>query len=187
MSARCAQHRSRGFTYLMVLLWVAISGVMLMALSRAWLLESRRERDTELAYRGEQIRLALSAYAAVPVSTGVSRAPARLEDLLEDRRSGQVVRHLRRVWRDPITNSPNWGLLKDANGGIVGVYSLSKRLPLLAPQGVKRYEEWRFEASAGEAPSSPAAASAPGAAPSAAPGAAAPTPPATTVGATALW
>ena len=44
--------RHRGFTYLMVLLWVAISGVMLMALSRAWLLESRRERDTELIYRG---------------------------------------------------------------------------------------------------------------------------------------
>ena len=68
--------RHRGFSYLMVLLWVAISGVMLMALSRAWLLESRRERDTELIYRGEQIREALSAYAAVPVSTGRSRAPA---------------------------------------------------------------------------------------------------------------
>ncbi len=151
MSARRAQ-RSRGFTYLMVLLWVAISGVMLMALSRAWLLESRRERDTELIYRGEQIRAALNAYAAVPVSTGASRAPTRLEDLLEDRRSGQVVRHLRRVWRDPITNSPNWGLVKDANGGIVGVYSVSKRLPLLAPQGVKRYDEWRFGGDGGATP-----------------------------------
>lgn len=148
--------RHRGFTYLMVLLWVAISGVMLMALSRAWLLESRRERDTELIYRGEQIRDALSAYAAVPVSTGSSRAPARLEDLLEDRRSGQVVRHLRRVWRDPITNSPNWGLLKDANGGIVGVYSLSKRLPLLAPEGVKRYDQWLFGGDGAAVPAAPA-------------------------------
>ncbi len=144
--------RNRGFTYIMVLLWVAISGVMLMALSRSWLLESRRERDTELIYRGEQIREALSTYAAVPVSTGRSRAPERLEDLLEDRRSGQVVRHLRRVWRDPITNSPTWGLVKDENGGIVGVYSTSPKLPLLGPPGTRSYKEWRFEAGAGAEP-----------------------------------
>lgn len=157
-------HRSRGFTYLMVLLWVAISGVMLMALSRAWLLESRRERDTELKYRGEQIRTALEAYAAVPVSQGNSRSPARLEDLLEDRRSGQVVRHLRRVWRDPITNSREWGLLKDANGGIVGVFSRSRKVPLLAPVGTLTYAEWRFEVAEGAAPGGEGAASTPAAA-----------------------
>lgn len=148
--------RNRGFTYIMVLLWVAISGVMLMALSRAWLLESRRERDTELIYRGEQIREALSTYAVVPVSTGRSRAPERLEDLLEDRRSGQVVRHLRRVWRDPITNSPTWGLVKDENGGIVGVFSTSPKVPLLGPPGTRSYKEWRFEAGAGAEPAASA-------------------------------
>ena len=168
MSPRHAQ-RSRGFTYIMVLLWVAISGVMLMALSRAWLMESRRERDTELIYRGEQIRDALSAYAAVPVSTGRSRAPERLEDLLEDRRSGQVVRHLRRVWRDPITNSPNWGLIKDANGGIVGVFSTSPKVPLLGPPGTRRYRDWRFEAGEGVMPAEPASAGAPAATLAAAP------------------
>lgn len=168
MSPRHAQ-RSRGFTYIMVLLWVAISGVMLMALSRAWLMESRRERDTELIYRGEQIRDALSAYAAVPVSTGRSRAPERLEDLLEDRRSGQVVRHLRRVWRDPITNSPNWGLIKDANGGIVGVFSTSPKVPLLGPPGMRRYRDWRFEAGEGVMPAEPASAVAPAATLAAAP------------------
>ena len=162
MSPRHAQ-RSRGFTYIMVLLWVAISGVMLMALSRAWLMESRRERDTELIYRGEQIRDALSAYAAVPVSTGRSHAPERLEDLLEDRRSGQVVRHLRRVWRDPITNSPNWGLIKDANGGIVGVFSTSPKVPLLGPPGTRRYRDWRFEGGEGVMPAEPASAVAPAA------------------------
>ena len=153
-----AMARQRGFTYLMVLLWVAISGVMLMATSRAWLLESRRERDTELIYRGQQIQDALSAYAAVPVSTGRSRAPERLEDLLEDRRSGQVVRHLRQVWRDPITNSPQWGLLKDAEGGITGVFSTSPKVPLLAPPGTRSYKDWRFEAGASVEPADAASA-----------------------------
>ncbi len=148
-----APARHRGFTYLMVLFWVAISGVMLMALSRTWLMDARRERDTELTYRGEQIREALSAYAAVPVSTGSSRAPERLEDLLEDRRSGQVVRHLRRVWRDPITNSLAWGLVKDAQGGIVGVFSNSPKVPLLGPVGVLTYRDWRFEIASGVATS----------------------------------
>ena len=148
--------RPRGFTYLMVLFWVALSGVMLMAVSRSWLMDARRERDTELIYRGEQIRDALSAYAAVPVSTGGSRAPQRLDELLEDRRGGQVQRHLRRVWRDPITDSSAWGLVKDEQGGIVGVFSDSAKVPLLAPESVRSYRDWRFEIASGVA--SPASA-----------------------------
>lgn len=143
--------RARGFTYLMVLFWIALSGVMLMAVSRSWLMDARRERDTELVYRGEQIREALSAYAAVPVSQGGSRAPQRLDELLEDRRSGQVQRHLRRVWRDPITNSLAWGLVKDGQGGIVGVFSNSGKKPLLGPAGVRTYRDWRFDIAPGVA------------------------------------
>jgi type II secretory pathway pseudopilin PulG len=143
-----------GFTYLMLLWWVAISGVMLMALSHSWVMESRREREAELVYRGEQIRAALVAYAKVPVTTGLSPYPRRLEDLLEDQRSGKLVRHLRQVWRDPITNSPTWGLLKDRDG-IRGVYSLSRQVPIKAPDGVRSYRQWRFEAESSGAPEPP--------------------------------
>ena len=54
--------------WLLLLWWVAISGVMLTALSHAWQIESRRQREMELVFRGEQIRLAIEAYVQVPVA-----------------------------------------------------------------------------------------------------------------------
>lgn len=153
----------KGFTYLMLLWWVAISGVLLMALSQSWHIESRRQRDIELQFRGEQIRSAIEAYASVPVSPGASRLPARLEDLLEDTRTGVRKRHLRQLWPDPVTGSPQWGLVRGPNG-ISGVFSTSGMTPVRAPAGIASYKEWRFTALV----STPAAAS----------GASAPSPPA---------
>ncbi len=158
------RRNQQGFTYLMLLWWVAISGVMLMAVSHSWVMASRREREAELVYRGEQIRAALQSYAKVPLSNGLTTYPKRLEDLLEDQRTGKVVRHLRQVWRDPITNSPTWGLLK-AGDGIRGVYSLSTQAPIKPPEGVKSYRQWWFEAEGAgvanpaETPAAPTAAS----------------------------
>lgn len=135
--------RSGGFTYLLLLWWVALSGVMLMALGESWTSQSQRDREAELVYRGDQIRLAIEAYASTPVSDGVSRLPQKLEDLLEDRRTGELRRHLRQIWRDPITRRLEWGVVRDANG-ITGVHSLSRQQPMRAPPGVTRYDEWRF-------------------------------------------
>lgn len=144
-----------GFTYLMLLWWVALSGVMLMALSHSWSNASRREREAELVWRAEEIRRGIESYASVPVSEGVSKLPQRLEDLLEDRRSGTLQRHVRRLWRDPITGQARWGLVREAGtgtgtgtgltpGGITGVHSLSQQAPLRAPDGIQRYDQWRF-------------------------------------------
>ncbi len=138
------QRRQAGFTYLLLLWWVALSGVMLMALGESWTMASQREREAELVYRGEQIRQAIESYASVPVSEGVSPLPRRLEDLLEDRRTGVLRRHLRQLWRDPITRRPEWGLVRGPQG-ITGVHSLSRLTPLRAPAGINSYEQWRFE------------------------------------------
>lgn len=132
-----------GFTYIMLLWWVALSGLMLAALSQSWVIDARRAREAELIWRGEQFRLAIEAYASVPVADGASRLPTRLEDLLEDRRAGVVQRHLRRIWRDPITGRAQWGLVREGDG-IVGVHSLSPAVPLNPPDGITRYDQWRF-------------------------------------------
>lgn len=142
----------RGFSYLLLLWLVAISGVMLTALSHAWQIESRRQREMELVFRGEQIRLAIEAYVQVPVAEGVNPWPTRLEDLLTDTRSGAVVRHLRQVWPDPMSGG-HWGLIKEGEG-IKGVYSQAPGQPLRAPAGVSRYNGWQFVAT--KAPAQPA-------------------------------
>lgn len=139
-----ARRRQAGFTYLLMLWWVALSGVMLMALGESWTAQAQRDRESELVHRAEQIQRAIEAYASTPVNEGVSRLPQKLEELLEDRRTGELRRHLRQLWGDPITRGGNWGLVRDANNGITGVYSLSRQKPLRAPSGVERYDEWRF-------------------------------------------
>lgn len=133
----------RGFTYLMLLWWVAISGVMLMALAQRWDTETRRQKEMDLVFRGAQIKAAIEAYAKVPVAKGANHLPVQLEDLLQDDRSGQRVRHLRQLWIDPITGG-DWVLSKHGTG-IIGVYSSSTRTPMRAPEGITRYDEWRFE------------------------------------------
>lgn len=100
---------SRGFTYLWLLFVIALGGVALAALGQRQQTLQQREREAELRFRGEAIAQALASYArATPA--GANPLPQRLEDLLEDRRSGATRRHLRRLYVDPFTGRPDWVL-----------------------------------------------------------------------------
>jgi hypothetical protein len=76
-----------------------------------------------------------------------------LEDLLYDERQANPGRPLRKLYRDPITGSEDWGLVKNADGYIMGVYSLSRDVPIkragFPPElsnlsGAKYYSDWKF-------------------------------------------
>jgi hypothetical protein len=63
------------------------------------------------------------------------------------------VRYLRRLYPDPITGKEEWGLVKSADGGFAGVYSLSEAAPLKTAgfavrdasfEGKTKYAEWQF-------------------------------------------
>jgi hypothetical protein len=47
--------------------------------------------------------------------------------LLNDQRFPKHIQHLRRLYPDPITGSPDWQLVRE-NGGIVGIRSQSAKL-----------------------------------------------------------
>lgn len=135
--------RDAGFTYLMLLWWVAVSSVLLAALGQSWAIEARRQREIELVFRAEQIKAAIVAYReATP--TLPKTLPTRLQDLLVDQRGPAIKHHLRRLWPDPITGSVDWGLLREGDF-IRGVYSPSGQMPLRAPDGILRYDQWLFE------------------------------------------
>lgn len=156
---RSAPLKKRGFTYLMLLWWVAIGGVMLAAVAQSWSLASRRERETELVFRGEQIRQAIQSYYDDSPQEPKTLPPS-LEALLEDRRGPVVRRHLRRLYKDPITRDGEWGLVKE--GALVkGVYSLSPQKPLRGLDRYERYAQWSFDVNVAAASSAPDAASAP--------------------------
>lgn len=143
---RRGEHRpvaARGFSYLALLWWVAISGVMLAALGSQWRLDATRQREVEMVFRGEQIQAALAAYQA-NTPAGQPSLPTDLAELLDDTRQGPPRRHLRRLWNDPITGQA-WGILRTEEGRIRGVFSASDRKPLTAPEGIGSYREWRFD------------------------------------------
>ncbi len=133
----------RGFSYLMVLWWVAISSVVLAALGQQWMIESRRQRDIELVFRGDQIRQALDSFYDHAPTGQAKRLPMTWQELLHDTRQPEPVRHLRQLWPDPVTGG-SWGVIREGPF-IKGVFSTSKGRPLRAPEGVGTYDAWRFE------------------------------------------
>lgn len=148
-----AGSRERGFTYLALLVAVAVAGVGLAAAGQSASTAEQRSREAQLLYAGAAYRAAIMSY--YESSPGAAKVyPQSLEDLLEDRRVPFVRRHLRRLYRDPMTASGKWGLVRaPEGGGIMGVHSLSSARPFKTAgfgaaarrlEGKARYSEWRF-------------------------------------------
>lgn len=144
--------RQAGFGYLMVLFAVAAMGLTLAGAGQVWHTTAQREKEAQLLFIGQQFRQALASYRdRSPVGTPTT--PATLDDLLSDKRFPVPVPHLRRLWRDPMTNEADWVLLR-AEGRIVGIHSRSENEPLrthfkganTAFAGLGSYAQWVFSA-----------------------------------------
>lgn len=129
MRAGDARRRgARGYTYLGVLLLVLVTSAGAATLGPLWSTAVQRERERELLAIGDEFRRAIGSYRALAVN-GRREYPRTLDDLLRDPRVPGVRRHLRRVYADPVTGQPAWGLIAAPEGGIMGVHSLSQRAP----------------------------------------------------------
>ncbi len=152
--------RAQGFTYMTVLFMVAIMAGGLALVGEVWSTSNAREREAELLHVGNEYRKAIERYYLL----GPQRQyPKSLADLIKDPRQPGTVRYLRKLYPDPITGKEEWGLVKSADGGFAGVYSLSEAAPLksagfavrdAAFEGKAKYSEWQFVF----APAQPAAA-----------------------------
>lgn len=140
-----------GFSYLWVLLLVALMGVGLSSVAQVESVVIQRDKEQELLAIGRQFRTALERYYKLPISAGIQRYPGSLDDLLLDSRVPGVKRHLRKIFVDPMTAKAEWGLIK-IGGRIVGVHSLSTKKPIkqggftddMDFAGKKTYAEWTF-------------------------------------------
>lgn len=141
-----------GFTYLAILVFVAILGVGIAAVGEVWDTAARREKERDLLHAGRELRDAIGRYYAAP-STGMARYPSSLEDLLKDNRVPGIRRHLRQIPNDPMTGKADWATVAAPGGGIAGVRSRSEDEPLKTAnfglgeemlEGAKKYSEWRF-------------------------------------------
>jgi type II secretory pathway pseudopilin PulG len=145
---------SKGYTYLLLLFVLAIGGAGLAALGQRWQTLAQRERETELIWRGLQLRDAIERYVAAS-PPGAAGLPATLQDLLQDRRQSTPRHWLRQLYADPFTGAADWVLLRHPEGGIQGVASRSTRPALRRhglPAGVTvvdsalpRVADWQFK------------------------------------------
>jgi len=184
--------RQAGFTYLTVMFIIAILLGGLAIIGETWETSARREKEAELLFIGNQYRRAIGLYyLATPGPNKMY--PRQIEDLLKDPRQPGIMRHLRKLFPDPLTGKP-FVVIKGADGGVQGVNSPSDDAPLKVAgfrvrdaifEGAQKYSEWKFihtpppaAAPAAAKPAAGAAAGGPaGAANPAAPTAGAPNPP----------
>jgi type II secretory pathway pseudopilin PulG len=146
--------RQGGFTFLWLLFLVAGLGVGMAATGTLWHTAAQREKEQQLLFVGNEYRRAIESFLKIPPPPGQqARLPKSLDELLLDPRFQHTVRHLRRLYPDPITGNEDWGLLKDAQGGIGGVFSLSEAKPMKTAgfaaantdfAGKDAYWQWRF-------------------------------------------
>ncbi len=143
--------RDRGLAYLWLLFFIAFMGANLAVAGVVWESRVRREKEADLLAIGNEIRAAIKNYFELSPG-GAKQLPARLEDLVEDKRFPVPRRHLRRIYLDPLTAKADWGLIL-LGGRITGVYSQGPGTPIkqgdFAPAetrfaGAQRYAEWRF-------------------------------------------
>ena len=112
--------RQRGFTYLGLLLAIALLGIGLTAASEVWSTVARRQRMAQLEWVGQQYAQAIGSY--YESTPGIVKAyPTQLEDLLEDRRVLFVRRHVRQLYPNPLTGQIDWQPINSPTGGVRGV------------------------------------------------------------------
>jgi type II secretory pathway pseudopilin PulG len=142
----------RGFTYVVVLAMILLLSLGLAAMGPSWARESQRERERELLRIGLLYATAIHQYHQVSPGS-VKQYPPTLEALLDDRRMVGTYRHLRRLYPDPLDPASPWGVLRAPDGGIRGVFSRSRGVPLrtvpldlglLTLPAARSYGEWTF-------------------------------------------
>ena len=152
--------KAAGFSYLTILIVVAIMGVGLALTGEVWHTAALREREAQLLHVGEQYRRAIERYFL----GGPRQYPRSLADLLRDARKPGVERYLRRLYPDPMTNSDDWGLVKAPDGGILGVHSRSGGKPIkqanfpptqAAFEASQKYSDWKFVFLPADQPATP--------------------------------
>ena len=148
--------RQQGFSYPIVMFLVAALTLISLRALENGATAARRDKETQLLLLGQTMRDAIQSYY-VNTSGGAKMYPPRAGfwgALMDDTRNTRQQRHLRKVFRDPITGSADWGLVLTADGEHVqGVFSKSDLKPVKSAgfpphlssfTNARRYRDWRF-------------------------------------------
>ena len=115
--------KEAGYTLAVVMVFTSVLLVTLSGAVINWQKAMQREREEELIYRGKQFMRAVELWQRKFPGT----YPTTIDALL----STTNTRFLRKKWKDPITNSDEWRLLKmNPDGSISGLTVIPGSSPL---------------------------------------------------------
>jgi hypothetical protein len=114
-----------GFAYIGLLFLVAAISVSMAVVSQNEDINIKREKEQDWLFIGNQYQRAIASYYNNSPN-GIKTLPIKLEDLLLDSRFIAPVRHLRKLYGDPLNHQQDWTLIKTPDEQIIGVYSKSK-------------------------------------------------------------
>jgi type II secretory pathway pseudopilin PulG len=145
---------ARGFAYMALLVVISASLLTLSAAMPDKFQQAKRADEAQLLFAGRQYQQAIERFynnRFVPIK----RYPSSLAELIEDNRTAKPQHHLRRLYRDPMTDDGQWGLVLNEQEQVMGVYSLSEqtlvktafdseRIRVSNPTGATRYSDLKF-------------------------------------------
>ncbi len=115
-----------GFTYIGLLVLVALIGFALAAAGEVTATVAKHERERELLFIGHQYRDAIARFYRQN-----HRFPDTLAELVTaDTGGAQPAHYLRHLYLDPMTRAADWTLVPAPGAGIGGVASASMQVPL---------------------------------------------------------
>jgi len=152
---RCGERRAGegGFTYIGLLILIALIGIVLAVSGQVTATTMQREREKQLLWVGHAYRNAISRYV---MHNG--HYPMALADLVESSTVSASAdplpqHYLRHLYPDPMAQGADWVLVPALDGGIMGVASSSNRAPIKRAgfddadfdfADAETYGDWRF-------------------------------------------
>jgi len=136
-------NNQRGIGLMVVLLMVVVLGLAAGIAGSSWKTVMQRVREDELLFRGDQYRRAIESYYNAQHGGQRGLLPSTLDDLIKDPRFPSTKRHLRQLYKDPMTGQ-EFEVIKDqtAAGRIKGVRSSSEDEPFKKDGFPKEYEKF---------------------------------------------
>jgi type II secretory pathway pseudopilin PulG len=140
-----------GFSYIMLMIAIAVMGVAMSVAARQWKTMVQRELELDLLAKGIEIQGALALYSASKKAGRVMPGEVYPQTLAELTR--QPKPFLRKVYLDPMSRA-EWELLRAPTGGIMGVRSRSRsktikqrEFPLVVRhfEGKQTHYDWVFQ------------------------------------------
>ena len=141
----------RGFTYVLLMVSIALIGVAISVAARQWKTTVQRELEADLLAKGIEIQRALALYSTSMKAGRVIPGEIYPQSLVDLTR--QPKPFLRKVYLDPVGRG-EWELVRAPTGGIMGVRSRSRskaikqrEFPLAVRhfEGRRTYYDWVFQ------------------------------------------